>query len=90
MASASSPDLTEFFKLSKPKKPPCQLGLILSGDLTPKLKPAERDQLDAALKTDRGVITAAAIQQWLESRGHEVNPTRISNHRRKVCTCGDS
>lgn len=83
----TKPDLTEFFALSKPKKPPCQLGLILSGDLTPKLSEEELTQLNAALETDRGVITAGAVQGWLEARGHKVNPTRISNHRRGVCTC---
>ena len=83
------PDLTEFFKLSKPKKPPCQVGLILSGDLTPKLSPDEAEQLSAALTTDKGIITAGAIQSWLDARGHSVNTNRISNHRRKVCTCND-
>ena len=81
------PDLTEFFKLSKPKKPPCQIGLILSGDISPALSAPERDQLRAACNADRGIITASAIQTWLAQRDHEVNTNRISNHRRGVCTC---
>lgn len=86
---ADKPDLTEFFKLSKPKKPPCQIGLILSGDLMPKIGAEERTQLEAACSADRSIITAGAIQGWLEARGHNVNPTRISNHRRGTCTCHD-
>lgn len=84
----SAPDLSEFFKLSKPKKPPCPLGLILSGELPPEIKPAERKQLQAALETDKNIITAGAIVEWLKGRGHEVNQNRVSNHRRGVCSCG--
>jgi hypothetical protein len=81
-------DLTEFFKLSKPKKPPCQLGLILSGKITPKLSAEEKGQLEGACQIDKGIITASAISEWLKGRGHEVNTNRISNHRRGICTCG--
>ena len=84
----TKPDLTEFFKLSKPKKAPCQIGLILDREITPKLKGEEADQLRAALATDKGIITATAIQEWLKARSHEVSVNRISNHRRGVCTCG--
>lgn len=84
----AQPDLSEFYKLSKPKSPPCQVGLILSGEVAPKLKPAEVEQLEAALCTDNGIITGTAIQQWLASRGHDTNVNRISNHRRGVCRCG--
>lgn len=83
----AKPDLSEFYKLSKPKKPPCQVGLILAGDLTPKLKDEELQALNAALDTDKSIITAGAVQGWLEARGHEVNTNRISNHRRKICSC---
>lgn len=85
--SKSSPDLTEFFKLSKPKRPPCQIGLILSGQVSPKLKPEEAEQLTAACAADKGVITGGAIAEWLKQRDHEVSVNRISNHRRGVCTC---
>lgn len=85
---ATKPDLTEFYALSKPKKPPCQIGLILAGEFSPKLKPQECEQLRAALDTDAGIITASAIVQWLKARGIETNTNRVSNHRRRVCTCG--
>ena len=84
------PDLSEFYKLSKPKKPPCQIGLILSGEITPELSAPERKQLDAALETDSGIITATAIVGWLAARDHETNTNRVSNHRRGACTCGNA
>lgn len=84
---APQPDLTEFYKLSKPRKPPCQLRLILEGEITPKLSADEGDQLRAACEADRGIITSAAIQAWLAAKGHEINVNRISNHRRGVCDC---
>lgn len=84
----TKPDLSAFYALSKPRKPPCQIGLILSGEITPKLSATEVEQLDAALKTDRGIITASAIQTWLVERGHDAGVNRISTHRRGVCTCG--
>lgn len=85
----TKPDLSEFYRLSKPKKPPCQIGLILSGEITPKLKPEAREQLRAALDTDAGIITAGAVVAWLKERGHDTNANRISNHRRGVCTCDE-
>lgn len=86
----TKPDLSEFYRLSKPKRLPCQIGLILAGEVTPELKPAEREKLDAALSTDAGIITASAIVQWLAASGHETNTNRVSNHRRKVCTCAEA
>ena len=80
----NTPDLSEFYKLSRPKKPPCQIGFIKA-----QLPPKEADQLEAAIKTDRAIITAAAIVDWLKARGHDCNSTRVSNHARGVCTCGD-
>jgi hypothetical protein len=86
----SNPDLTEFYRLSKPRKPPCQLGLILAGEITPRLKSDQAEQLEAALTTDAGIITSSAIVAWLKTRGHDTNTNRISNHRRGVCTCASS
>lgn len=83
------PDLSEFFKLSRPKKPPCQLGIILSRAAKPQLSETEAEQLRAALATDVGIITAAAIVAWLEARGHEVTFAKITNHRRGRCSCHD-
>lgn len=87
MAPKSQTDLTEFLTLSKPKKATCPVGLILTGNAVPLLKDEEIEQLEAALSTDVGIITGAAIQGWLKARGHETNPQRISNHRRRTCTC---
>lgn len=87
---AAKPDLSEFYRLSKPKSPPCQVGLILNGEVTPQLKAPEAEQLKAALNTDSGIITASAVVQWLGERGHETNTNRVSNHRRGVCNCGKS
>lgn len=84
----SNPDLSEFYKLSKPKKPPCQVGLILKGDVTPKLNAEEKTQLEGALAADKNVITGSAVATWLKERGHETSTNRISNHRRGVCDCG--
>lgn len=82
----AQPDLAEFYALSKPKSPPCQIGLILDG-AEPKLSGEEIEQLTAALDTDKGFITGAAIQSWLKERGHATNVQRISNHRRGICSC---
>lgn len=83
-------DLSEFYKLSKPKSPPCQIGLVLKGEVTPALNSEELKQLEAALDSNSGVITATAIVKWLADRGHETNTNRVSGHRRKVCNCGKS
>lgn len=85
--NTQAPDLAEFFALSKPKNAPCQIGLILKGETEPKLSKEELTQLQAALDTDKGFITAGAIDGWLKARGHETNAIRISNHRRGTCHC---
>lgn len=76
-------DLSEFYALSRPKKPPCQIGFVLE-----QLAPDQAEQLRAALATDGGIITAASIVAWLAKRDHESNPSRVTNHRRGVCSCG--
>ena len=79
------PDLSEFFQLARPKRPPCQIDVIRQ-----QIKDAdELAALDAALGTDKGIITAGAIQQWLKARGHSTSTVAISNHRRGTCRCGD-
>lgn len=82
--AAKQPDLSEFFKLSRPKKRPCQIGFIL-----PTLGDAEADQLKAALATDVGIITAAAIVQWAAGRGHDVSFAAVTAHRKGTCSCDD-
>jgi len=82
---ATKPDLSEFFKLSRPKRPPCQIGHALAA-----LKDAaERDALEAACKTDPGIITNSAIRDWLLVRKHDVSVNRIVSHRKGSCTCND-
>lgn len=82
---AAKPDLTEFLKLSRPRKPLCRVGLA-SGQLTEP----ERAQLEAALATDPGLITHAAIRQWLSLRGLDVSVSGLTNHRVNLnCTCHD-
>jgi hypothetical protein len=82
--SETTVDLSEFYKYSQPKRPPCKVGAVL--DL---LRGEPKKQLIAALEIDGSIITGAAICTWIESRKSEipVTPTAISNHRRKVCSC---
>ncbi len=83
MPSDTEPDLTEFLKLSRPRKAPCTIGLAMAD-----LKPQERKQLAAACATDSGLITNKAILEWLEIRGHgEVSSPRLTSHRQRSCTC---
>lgn len=81
---SKTPDLSEFFKLSRPKRRPCPLGFALSS-----LEDVETEQLTAALAMDVGIITAAAIVEWLKPRGHTVTFAAVTNHRKGVCSCHD-
>lgn len=82
----AAPDLSEFHKLSKPKKKPCPVSVALA-ELAPKSDDGER--LTAALATDPGIITHVGIQKWLEARGIEVRWQGIASHRRGACGCSD-
>jgi hypothetical protein len=81
------PDLSEFYRLSKPKKPPCKLGLLLSP--AGKLSPQERVNLHAALATDNSIVTSKAIIERLEELKVklEINTNNIVSHRGRKCTC---
>lgn len=83
---ASSPDLAEFFKLSRPKKPPCRLGFAIEqfGSRTVAAK-----QLKAALDTDPGIITNSAIVEWCKAREQDVTVSAVVSHRKGTCTCND-
>lgn len=84
--TASEPDLTEFIKLSKPKKPTCQIFVAKE-----QLKPADVKLLDAALAKDKGIITGAAIIEWLIRRDVTgPSPSTIVAHRGKRCSCYDN
>lgn len=84
MATEAKPDLSEFFKLSRPAKPPCRIAYAMG-----QLDKGEAAQLDAACKTDKGIINTGAIRQWLKARGHDVSIPAITSHRQGVCTCGE-
>lgn len=81
----SSPDLSEFFRYSRPKKKPCAVGFALS-----QVNEKERAQLLAALATDQGIITAGAVQEWLAKRDHTATASAIVNHRKRICSCHDA
>lgn len=85
MTAKNPPDLSLFFKLSRPKTKPCPLGFALS-----QLHGVAHDQLEAALADESGAITTVAIMQWLKLTGRdfESNSAAVSAHRRKVCSCG--
>lgn len=82
MASKTKVDLSEFYKLSRPKKPPCRIGFALE-----QFDGGERVQLEAALGSDVGIITNSAIQQWLAARQQEVSISALVSHRKGTCTC---
>jgi len=78
-------DLTEFFKYSRPKKPPCKVGFAAE-----QIGADEKAQLQAALSEDKGLITNSAIQEWLGKRNHDVTVSSIVSHRKGTCSCNDS
>lgn len=82
--STSKPDLSEFYKLSRPDKPPCKVGAALDQleDLT------DRENCEAALDAGKDVITASAITKWFETRDITfVTFPAVASHRAKTCTC---
>ena len=87
MTVTTGPDLAEFYKYSRPKRPPCRVGFVLT-----KLSRNDKKALEAALATDKNLITSSAIITWLEKRGIEDirNSSPITGHRRRTCTCYDS
>lgn len=84
----NAPDLSEFERLSHPRNPPCAMGLILTGELTPQLDDDDLVKLEAAMAKDQGVITNAAIAKWLAQRGHDLHSQRVMTHRKGTCCCG--
>lgn len=83
MAEAT-PDLTEFFKLSHPRRKPCPVAHALE-----QVSEEEGQQLLAALAADKGIITAGAIEQWLKKRGLTGTAAAVASHRREACRCFD-
>jgi hypothetical protein len=86
MPDASKPDLSEFYKYSRPKRPPCRIGHALT-----LLSKPDQTRLQAALDTDKNLITAGAIITWLEARDiKNINgASPITAHRKHTCTCFD-
>lgn len=78
----ATPDLSEFFRLSRPKRKPCSIGHALS-----QLKDDERSKLQAALDTDQGIITNAAIEGWLAARKLQTTVSAVVTHRKGRCSC---
>lgn len=84
-----TPDLTEFYKYSRPKKPPCKVGIVLGTGS--KLNKQARVDLVGALAIDNAIIPSRAIIDWLDARptGLEFNPNNIASHRKGTCTCAE-
>jgi hypothetical protein len=96
--AAAKQDLSEFYKYSKPKRPPCRIGhaleLIETGEddsASPNVKKGDAKRLRAALDVDKNLIPAAAIITWLQTRGNDTvtNVSPITTHRKHTCTCYD-
>lgn len=81
--SASRPDLSAYFKLAQPKRPPCKIAWIRE-----QLDNQEQLNLDAACGTDAGLINSGAIRDRLAAFGHDVSIVAVANHRRGICRCG--
>ena len=84
---AAAPDLSEFFKYSRPKRPPCKVGYALT-----QLKSSKDRALAlAALATDSNLITPSAVTTWFEKRGIDTitSTGSVIAHRKKKCTCYD-
>lgn len=80
----TTPDLTEFEELSRPKRKQCKLRDVLEavGD--------EADTLEAAIAaTANGRITVGAVIHWCKKRGHDVAQNTIVHHRNHGCSCHD-
>lgn len=81
----ADPDLSEFFKLSRPKRRPCRVGHARA-----QLNSEQTKKLDAALAVDKGLITATAVIEWLKAHGESgVSVSAVATHRKGSCTCND-
>lgn len=83
-APKKSVDLSEFYKLSRPRTPPCRLAPVLA-----QLSDDERAQWEGAVEADGNVITNQALALWLERhvKGASVNWQNCLSHRVHKCTC---
>ncbi len=79
-------DLSEFFRLSRPKKKPCAVGFAIS-----QVKGQEQSKLLGAIATDANIITNAAVSEWLAQAPRKINVTisAVVAHRKGTCSCAD-
>lgn len=82
---SKNPDLSEFIRYSKPKRKPCPVAQVKEA-----LHPGDAAKLDAAMLTEKDIITVGAIYQWLDARGHKLTHAAIGSHRRHQCRCYDA
>jgi hypothetical protein len=82
---SNAPDLSEFFRLSRPRRKPCAVAAALE-----QLSADEREKLEAANAHDQGIITNAAIRDWLKARSIIVNDAQVRVHRTGTCACSDA
>lgn len=82
----SQVNLNEFLQYSRPKRPPCKIGLILADESKP-LTPKEIKELKAAFEENEEIITNAGIAEWLEKRNLPLHSNNVRSHRRKECRC---
>lgn len=86
-AAVSDVDLSEFYKLSHPKRKPCPVRPVLDG-----LNAKERGQFEAACRVDAGIITNQALASWLKRHGPERwlgSWQNALSHRDGKCACND-
>ena len=79
------PDLSEFASLTR--EHPSNLRTCSAGRARAKLTPLEQEQLDLALSQPRDVISASAIVEWFNRRGHIVTRSSVASHRKGNCEC---
>lgn len=77
-------DLTEFERLSAPKKKPCPVPDAIAG-----LKRKDATDVKGALERPAVAITNTAISKWFEIRGVAIGHATIRSHRCGSCTCAD-
>jgi len=55
-----------------------------------QLDPEQIDTINAALGSDKNVITSQSIVIWLEKRNlKNVTAASVANHRKQTCSCFD-
>jgi hypothetical protein len=83
----ATPDLSAYYKHSRPKKPPCKFSFLLSADSP--LSKKQQVELAAALDADKSIVTATAIIEVLKELNVEIefSTNNITHHRARKCSC---